>query len=151
MIITVPLIFNLRLTTFYQRWIGKVSNLHVSQILELEDLTEFSKATEKCFGEPRPPAVRTVLLWPHTTKRNCFKIGFLPHLEVQSDWDLGNYYLSYILTACCCHSYDLLWKEKTLPTKHVKATSHYTFHLLFRAWLLVYTYMCNFYCSNKIK
>lgn len=62
MIITAILIFNLKLTTFYQRGIGKVSNLHISQISELEELSEFSKATEKCFGEPRPPAVRTVLL-----------------------------------------------------------------------------------------
>lgn len=41
--------------------------------------------------------------------------------------------------------------EKTLVTMHVKATSHYTFHLLFRAWLLVYMYVCSFYCNNKIK
>ena len=145
------ILFNLKLTTLYHRWIGKVSNLHISQILELGYLNEFPRLQISIL-EPRPPVVRTGLSWLHSAKTNLLLNWFL---FSSRGWKCRRLRKMIIYLTFWQHVSAILviyyGMEKTLPTEHVKAISHYTFHLLFRAWLLVYMYICSFYCSNKIK
>lgn len=147
-ITTILILFDLKLKTFYQRWIGKVSNLHISQILELGDSNEFPRPQK--VWEPRPPVVTTVLLWPHFTNVKLLLNWFSSHLEECLGLRKMIIYLIFWqnVAVILMIYYGM---EGTLPTKHVKATSHYTFHLLFRSWLLVYMYIRSFYCSNKIR
>ena len=51
---TILILFDLKLTTLYHRWIGKVSNLHISQILELGDLNEFPRPQISILESPGP-------------------------------------------------------------------------------------------------
>lgn len=55
-----------------------------------------------CQGCPLVTMLHKIKLLPH---------WFPPHLEVRSAWDLGKS-VFIILTACCCHSYNLLWNEE---------------------------------------
>lgn len=77
----------LKLRTCHQRHVGKVSNLHISQF-RTGWSTWISQSHRAEFGEPRPPAVRAVLLWA-MLHRIKLLLNWFPHLEVPSAWDLG--------------------------------------------------------------
>lgn len=115
--------------------------------LEQDDLHEFPKVTEQNLESPDPllsglsscghaPQNKTVSKLV-SSLRGSKRLGLREIIIHLTFWP----HVVAIL---------MLWMKKIVPTKHVKATSYYSAHLLYRACLLVYMYMCGFHGSNKI-